>query len=172
MSTVNITLNPRDRLELSTTIENLINMLDELSPDPDLEDDYSGEPWLGWPDARGLSQLASSAPQDDREADTCDDEATALERHGKGFYASGADDSEENEDGGDINGEPHDRADEGNDEPWLGWTEKCGQGPRIGMDCSPTDVDADEHGEWGPSLYFTGSGYDVGRQMLRKAVQS
>ncbi|MBZ9683130.1 S24 family peptidase [Mesorhizobium sp. CO1-1-2] len=53
-----MTLNPANRLELSTTIENLINMLDALEPDPDLEDGADAEPYLaGW-----------SGTNDDREA--------------------------------------------------------------------------------------------------------
>ena len=37
MSAITLTLNPRDRLTLTTTIERLINLLDDLDGDPDLE---------------------------------------------------------------------------------------------------------------------------------------
>lgn len=44
---ITITLNPQDqqdRLTLSTTIERLIDMLDQMDPDPDLEDGLDAEP--------------------------------------------------------------------------------------------------------------------------------
>jgi hypothetical protein len=50
MSTITLTINDRNRLELSTTIERLLNMLDDLEPDADLEPDCDGEPTLGFPD--------------------------------------------------------------------------------------------------------------------------
>lgn len=94
-----VTVDKNDRTSIATSIEKLINMLDELSPDPDLEPDLDGEPLLGWTErGQGVSD------DGDREADNADMEATALERHGKGFYASGADDGEAN----------------GDDEPSLG----------------------------------------------------
>ncbi len=79
-----LTIDRRDRAAIVTTIERLINMLDDMEGDPDLEPDADGEPSLGWPDARGLSQLGfvelRGPPNDDREADCegegaqCDDE--------------------------------------------------------------------------------------------------
>lgn len=109
---INLTLNPHDRLQLSTTIEQLINMLDDLDPDADLEPDEDGEPWLGWPNGRGLAssqesfeRMGGTGPlNDDRESDDSDAEATALENRGGGFRYSGPDDSEAN----------------GDDEPSLG----------------------------------------------------
>lgn len=110
MSTITVTLNPRDRLTLSTTIEQLINMLNELEPDADLEDDADGEPSLGWTQ-RGPGALGSGRILEDLELDTADDESTATERHGLGFVASATDDSE---DGGDAEPEETDQnGDEG-----------------------------------------------------------
>jgi hypothetical protein len=60
MSTINLSVNTHDRLQLSTTIEQLINMLDDLEPDPDLEDTGDDEPWLGWPSGGGMATTAQS----------------------------------------------------------------------------------------------------------------
>lgn len=97
VSAITLTLNPRDRLTLSTTIERLINMLDELEPDADLEDDADGEPSLGWTQ-RGPGALGSGRILEDLELDTADEESTATERHGMGFVASAPDDSEDTHD--------------------------------------------------------------------------
>jgi hypothetical protein len=66
---------------------------------------------------------------------------------------------------------PHDACDEGNDEPFLGWTEKCGQGPQIGIDATPNDFDYDPPEYGGPngsqtSLRFDGDGCLAGREVL------
>jgi hypothetical protein len=37
MRTINLSVNSHDRLQISTTIEQLINMLDDLDGDPDFE---------------------------------------------------------------------------------------------------------------------------------------
>lgn len=117
---VNLTLDPKDRLQLSTTIEQLINMLDDLGPDADLEPDLDGEPWLGWTE-RGQG----ASDDDDREADAADLEATALERHGKGFFASGADDNEYN----------------GDDEPSLGGFSYGGGGLEYDLELDTADAE-------------------------------
>lgn len=83
MSAISLTVNPHDRLQLSTTIEKLINMLDALAPDPDVEDGGDHEPSLGWPNQLGPSQLDFRIGHDD-------------------------DREQENEHGGDINDEPQD----------------------------------------------------------------
>jgi hypothetical protein len=60
------------------------------------------------------------------------------------LHADTRDEAEkENEHGGNIQDVPHDACDEGNDEPFLGWMEKCGQGPQIGIDATPNDFDYD-----------------------------
>ena len=92
------------RKALATSIEALIDMLDDISPDPDLEETADDEPSLGW---------TSNGPQ-----------ATSnLFLDGRG---SAYDDrEEENEHGGDINDEPQAGADGRtweDDEHSLGWT--------------------------------------------------
>lgn len=149
-----LTLAPTDRLSIATTIERLIDALDALEPDPDLE------PWLG--------------AGDDREDDTSDDEPTmgsSNDHHGGGSqanWASGmflADEcEEENEHGGDIQDEPHDASDEGNDEPTLGWSNQSGQGHRREEGWAPGDPnDCSYHG----GLDFRGDGYWAARKALR-----
>ncbi|MBI2719565.1 MAG: hypothetical protein HY245_03990 [Rhizobiales bacterium] len=61
---------------IEAEIERLIARLDDMDPDPDLEDGGDGEPMLGAPEAhRGSwSGLFPEAYQDDREADDGDDE--------------------------------------------------------------------------------------------------
>lgn len=102
-----LTIDRRDRTAIATTVERLINMLDDMEGDPDLEEPGDLEPNIGWPE-RGPNAVASSetfkrmglpgAANDDREQDTADIEAAALERHGRGFYASGPDDCEDTND--------------------------------------------------------------------------
>lgn len=62
MNTITLTLNPHDRLTLATTIERLINMLDDLEPDADLE------PVNGWSETAGAGIIEAQAT-DDREGD-------------------------------------------------------------------------------------------------------
>lgn len=100
-----LTCKENDRLSISTTIERLINMLDDMEPDCDLE------PWLG--------------SGDDCESDSADDEPSL------GWTTSGhlgstlpEDDERENvsEDEGAITGD---------DEYSLGWTEEIDQERRL-----------------------------------------
>ncbi|WP_366510470.1 hypothetical protein, partial [Mesorhizobium sp.] len=58
------------RKSLAGSIEALIDMLDDLSPDPDLEDSADDEPSLGW-SADGVtgSRDDLEGPQDDLEPD-------------------------------------------------------------------------------------------------------
>jgi hypothetical protein len=91
-----VTVNPRDRLQLATTIENLINLLDDMDGDPDLEpylaglhmgghtDDREGddgygqdadrEPSLGWTANGDLGKEMPPMFGPDLEADDIDDE--------------------------------------------------------------------------------------------------
>ena len=81
MTTITLTLNPHDRLTLATTIERLINMLDDLEPDADLE------PSLGW-----NLQGARATDTDDREEE-CEDEGAQCDDEGEldsGVADSGA----------------------------------------------------------------------------------
>lgn len=57
-TTIFLALDPRDRLQIATTIERLINLLDEIDGDPDFEPSLSG--WQGG--------------SDDREADAGDEQ--------------------------------------------------------------------------------------------------
>jgi len=83
-----LTVAENDRLAISTSIERLIDLLDAMSPDPDIEATGDDEPSLGWPD-RGPSALRADMDHDDREADDCDLEDNAdaepslgsIERH-------------------------------------------------------------------------------------------
>jgi hypothetical protein len=132
-----VTLSPDDRAGIATTIERLINMLDTMDGDENLEETGDSEPSLGWPEYRGLSQLATNVPHDDRE--------------------------EENEHGGDINDEPHD---DDELEPFLGWSETCGNGePPEANHGSAVLVDDPEAD--GGSLDFRGDGYRQAREALR-----
>ncbi|MBZ9859726.1 hypothetical protein [Mesorhizobium sp. CA12] len=105
METIQLSLNPRDRLELSTTIENLINMLDALEPDPDLE------PSVGWAENAGKG-ITEGQNLDDRESNVAGDG-----HYIPGRYGSGSElelDNSDYEDGTD--------AESGN------WVEHCSQG--------------------------------------------
>lgn len=153
----------RFRRAVEDEIERLIAMLDSMEPDPDLE------PWLG--------------SGDDRE-DQCEDEGAQCEGEGDwneleptmGWQEQGSqahlhatyndECEEENEHGGDIQDVPHDAVDEGNDEPFLGWAETCGQGPKIGIDATPNDIDPDPQ-DYGGGLRFDGDGCLAGREVLR-----
>lgn len=85
-----------------------------------------------------------------------------LEPYLANTYPVAEDREEENENGGDIQDEPHD--DEGENEDSLGWPNPCGPGAPM-LDWSPTD-------ELGINQFniayakFDGSGYDIGRNML------
>jgi hypothetical protein len=78
-----LTIDKRDRQSIATTIERLINMLDDLEDDPDLEPSEDSEASLGWTD-RGPSAVCCNLPgfpefsrgpaNDDREMDTADNE--------------------------------------------------------------------------------------------------
>lgn len=71
-----LTIDRGDRQSIATTIERLINMLDDMEDDPDLEEPGDDESSIGWPEARGPSQISNSFvyANDDRELDTSDDE--------------------------------------------------------------------------------------------------
>lgn len=67
---------PENRLALEALIQAAIDRLDDLDPDPDLEEEPDGEPILGAPEARAGSWngLRPEAFTDDRELDDADDE--------------------------------------------------------------------------------------------------
>jgi len=163
-----LTLKQNNRTAIATTIERLINVLDELDGDPDYEFQIS---------------------RDERELDECDDEPTlgsVNDYHGKADqtrWASGAhfldECEEENEHGGDINDEPHDWDEK---EPFMGSGETCGQGPKLnGQSVDPRvqcldDVSDSNDCDAGfgtdrrvhNALDFDQSGYIAARNALRK----
>jgi hypothetical protein len=126
----------RLRREAAAEIERLLAFLDASEPDPDLEEDHTaeeepdGEPSLGWTDKQaakgdyGGHWLAGQ----DLEFDDSDDE-------------DGADIEATNEDGGDINDEPHDEDSEA--EPVLGSTE-TGAGSQLGWARGSSEMEGED----------------------------
>lgn len=124
MSATFLMIDASDRLAVATTIERLINMLDEMEPDPDLEENGDDEPWLAWEESGPHDSPYDR--RDDRELDLDSDEGDgkaddepmlgAPERHWSHSQASWA------------AGHYDDREDDGDDlEPSLGgaghWTD-------------------------------------------------
>lgn len=70
-STLFLALTPALRLQVHTTIEALISLLDQLDGDADLEDNGDAEHSLGWL-ARGPQRVGTD--NTDLELDTADDE--------------------------------------------------------------------------------------------------
>jgi hypothetical protein len=134
-------LDMRDRTTIGTTIERLIAALDTLDGDENLEatgDDEQSHGWTG--EGRGTVGLDNTACHDDeREV--------------------------ENEHGGDIQDEPHDARDEGDDEPFLGWHETCGQGA-VGLEGWSRAEQAGVVPVVEGSLNFDGDGYHDGQKLL------
>ena len=93
---------PENRPDLEALIEAAITRLDDLDPDPDLEDggddepDGDGEPQLGAPEAHtgSWAGLALEAYSDDRESDGADDEDGADREPNCGSVAAHADTSQ------------------------------------------------------------------------------
>lgn len=133
------------RKALSLSITALIDMLDDLDPDPDLEDGGDAEPWLGWsgngPRALSLDLDGRGSAYDDREADDSDLEPNGDEKDtswavggGKGAHWC-----EDAEDGGDaehtlgwreagsLTGDLGCFGSAEEDEPSLGWTNHIDQ---------------------------------------------
>lgn len=104
-----LTMRENDRPSIGTTIERLINMLDDLDQDPDLEPSLGvpeRHPGLGWGGTEAIEDAwRLSANADDREAedeceDVCEDEGAQQDLEG----------------------------DNADDEPDLGWCENYGMG--------------------------------------------
>ncbi|WP_292246816.1 hypothetical protein [Mesorhizobium sp.] len=171
MSDLEFTVDCHSRRSISDSIERLIDMLDAMSPDPDLE------PWLGAPEWRGQpnwTEAISTDGEDDAgenaetgdgdlepNGDERDASATASWAKG-GHWDENVED--ENEHGGDILDEPHD---DGifsgcDNEPWLGWGNDTGQ-PGTDVESVKDVQDSPDYGCGG----FTGEGKDMARQMLR-----
>ncbi|CAN7695788.1 hypothetical protein [Mesorhizobium sp. LjNodule214] len=150
------------RKALATSIEVLIDMLDAISPDPDLEDTADDEPYLGW-----TAHGSNAGTTDDREGDDSDFEDSGDEHDASATanWAKGGhwceDVEEENEHGGDILDEPHDGRDD--DKPWLGWANATGQ---TGIDVESVQEVKDSP-DYGGAGNFTGEGCDQARDLLR-----
>jgi hypothetical protein len=130
-----VTLSPDDRAGIATTIERLINMLDDIDGDETLEDGGDLEPNLGWVSGERFSE--GFRDTDEREV--------------------------EDEHGGDINDLPHD---DDELEPFLGWSERWGNGKPLGpVPVSGVLMDDPEAGD--SALYFRGDGYRQARAALR-----
>ena len=133
------------RRSIADSIEKLIDMLDAMSPDPDLEDGADDEPWLGWagngPRASSLEIDGRGSAYDDREADDSDYEPNGDERDASASstWAMGAHWCEDTEDGGDhehnlgwreagaLTGDLACFGDVDDVEPSLGWTNHIDQ---------------------------------------------
>jgi len=158
-----LTLDARDRTSIATTIERLINLLDDMEGDPDLEPYLAG--------AHGGDRFMDLEGDDSLSGD-CDREPslgwTVNGEHGMNadFASDWGDLEEECEDeGACIQSQPHD--DEGDAEPFLGWIEQESQG-RVDAELAlgvPTDADENGCGH----LNFHGEGYHIANQLLRGA---
>ncbi|RUW43005.1 MAG: hypothetical protein E5W15_06950 [Mesorhizobium sp.] len=134
------------RKALSMSITALIDMLDDLDPDPDLEDTADDEPSLGWT-ARGPAASSNlfldgrGSAYDDREADDSDYEPNGDEKDSSWAVGGGkgAHWCEDAEDGGDhehnlgwreagsLSGDLACFGDGDDVEPSLGWTNHIDQ---------------------------------------------
>ncbi|MCC2612650.1 hypothetical protein [Neorhizobium petrolearium] len=94
-------------------------------------------------------------------------------------YPADEDREEENEHGGDIQDEPHDAREEGNDEPSLGWSNPMGLRVHVPEEAAQMALDG-----WLPAdvpdtalipgdrgLTFDGDGHHIGRKLLREKIQ-
>jgi hypothetical protein len=164
-----------NRKSIADSIERLIDMLDAMSPDPDLEDTADDEPSLG----STLIGSYQNGTTDDREGDFADFEDSGDTEHSLGWgvgiqVALHASDEreEENEHGGNVTDEPHDAQDEGDYEPNLGWGNRTGQSG-VGLE-DWNDLDTWDCSTVGGGglLGFTGEGYAEGKAALRQLEQT
>jgi hypothetical protein len=111
-----LTFSADDRAGIATTIERLINMLDDMDGDENLEIGEDEEPYLGWPNAGQPARLQMC---DDRELDDCGDEHGGDDEFTLGW-------SEANSLTGHLSAGAYGLHD-GEMEPSLGWTEEADQ---------------------------------------------
>nr|WP_321307542.1 hypothetical protein [uncultured Sphaerochaeta sp.] len=136
-------ITPATRRGIEDAIEQLIALLDTLDPDVDLEPDTDDEPngddepSLGWFERE--AQFGDMAPT---------------------LFAADIDIEGTNEDGGDIQDEPHDARDEGDDEPNLGRLETFRQ--------SVTSYSGEDPAVGCPELRWDLDGHTQANQMLRE----
>ncbi|TIT32297.1 MAG: hypothetical protein E5W65_25655 [Mesorhizobium sp.] len=145
-SLLTLQIDRTSRKSLAGSIEALIDMLDDLSPDPDLEDGADLEPSLGWgergPRCMFTFQDGRGSPHDDRELE-CEDEGAQCEDEGAQCDDEGAD--------------------TGDAEPWLGWGNATAQNS-VGVESLQ---DVEDSPDYGAAGNFTGSGCNEARQLLR-----
>jgi len=125
----------------------LIEVLDQMDGDPDLEPN-GDELDVSWPE--GFRPFDTGLGEDAEDDDAHEDDDPG---------------------GGDINDEPHDAADCGDDEPNLGWTEKCSQGRDEWAKNPEWTENVDPDGDVSYSAFhleFDGNGHHDGNALLRK----
>jgi hypothetical protein len=169
-----LTCAENDRLAIATSIERLIDLLDAMQPDPDLEGDWADwepeetECSLGWSEGETLHGNLTAGSHDLEPSLGW----TACEAKGR-YQASWITDGEEDagddredvseDEGADIQSQPHDATDEGDYEPFLGWTEKCSQ-RGVGL----KDWNGMDASDNGGTLVFNGDGVLAGKTVLRE----
>lgn len=193
MNDIPATFDRAARRNIEDEIERLIGLLDTADADPDLEDDelehdaFDDEHSTGWADEGNQASLTVAAELEpelgwteeldqvrrserDMSSWLCEDGEPVLgwrENAGMGIpTGEPANDCEEasEDEGADIQAQPHDATDEGDDEPNLGRLETVCQ---LAASYSGAGDDAPPIGR--EAIAFTGEGYGVGKQMLRSA---
>ena len=124
-----VELTPELRSKIETAVERLLNILDVYDGDENAEDDGTAEPVNGWPNA-GQRPVNAMSCDDDREVDNADYEDGGDSEPTLGWSSTPLQDREYSpeelnaadlECEADVADAPLDEANEGNDEPWLGW---------------------------------------------------
>ncbi len=124
-----VELTPELRSKIEIAVERLLDILDVYDGDENAEDDGADEPVNGWPN-EGQRPVNAMSCDDDREVDNANYEDGGDREPTLGWSSTPLQDREyspeelsaaDNECEADVADEPHDEADEGNDEPWLGW---------------------------------------------------
>jgi hypothetical protein len=115
-----LTFSADDRIGIATTIERLINMLDNMDGDENLEATGDEEPWLGWTPG-GTSAIFPDVRSDDDREFACEDEGADT---GDDEFTLGW--SEANSLTGHLSAGAYGLHD-GEMEPSLGWTEEADQ---------------------------------------------
>ncbi|MBL8576127.1 MAG: hypothetical protein JNK47_02790 [Mesorhizobium sp.] len=158
-----LTVDGKDRASISTSIEKLINMLDDMEPDPDLE--LNGDEFdQSYPN--GCQK--TDQPYEDAEEDDCG-EANGDDEPSLGAQEVRYPCSQEHW----AQGGKDDREDDGDSEPFLGWRERDGQGNdeehRKGL--APVysyDPAGDPNGADLGQLHFDGSGKREAHELLSR----
>ncbi|MDB5524778.1 MAG: hypothetical protein JWM58_2541 [Rhizobium sp.] len=153
-------VNETDRLVIAMSIERLIDVLDALDGDENLEPDLAG--WDHRDDREGAddSDMPGIGEGDNADYEPMLGAPESIPQH-HWYKTSEYDECEvENEHGGNILDDPHD--DEGEAEPFLGWSSPESRDNRRPDDWSEIDDSGDS---WRSS--FDGSGKDIAVKQLR-----